>query len=271
MNKWIKYAVLTLLLTGAGVFLGYTLGKMRGIYELLMSPSWGLCVMLLWVLAAVAAFAVAVGLVAAFLRPLWLAIVAYLIASLAMVLSLEISLVSGLIGLGLLIGSSLFTLNLRKEISQRIKFSVDAIGRAQGILFTTLILLICAIIYVDSADHISIQGFVIPEKYLQLIMQPMQQQVISSMPLEKQEEAKSMFEAQFRGMLDDLYQKWIIPYEKYLPLLIAVGVFSALKTIETFFSWIPSVLLQISLALLIKIKFLREISETREITRLVIE
>lgn len=271
MNKWIKYALLTVLLIGSGIYFGYICGQVKGIYGLLMSPSWELFEILLWILVATITFAVSAGLVAALFRPIWIAIMAFLIASIAMVLSWELSLGSGLMGLGLFLGSSIYALNVKKEISERIKFSVDPISRAQGILLTTLILAICGGIYMDCAEHITNQGFVIPDKYMQLFMQPMQQQILSNMPAEQQEQVKAEMEAQFRNIMDNLYEERIKPYERYVPLVLTVGIFFTLKTVESFVSWIPTILLQMFFAILVQTKFVSETSEAKETKRLIIE
>lgn len=271
MTRWIKYSTITILLIGSGFLLGYVFKRIEGSYQLLFAPTWELFELLLWILAVMIAFAVSAGLVAALLRPIWIAIIVCLIASVVFILSWKFTIESGLIGLGLFIGTSIYTLAVQRGLNERIRFSVEPISIAQGILLTTLLLAISGSFYIVSAEQINKQGFVIPDKYMELFTKPMKQQILSNIPAEQREQAEAEFEAQFQSMMDTLYKDRIKPYEKYMPLLITIGIFFTLKTIESFVSWIPTILLQATFALLVSTKFVSELTETKEIQRLVLE
>ena len=168
----------------------------------------------------------------------------------------------------------LAALQAAKELNERINFSVRSIDAAQGLLLMALILVACGSLYFDAAEHIEREGFSIPEYYTNALVEPivaqMEKQIEGTIPFVDLEEALEEFRVQFQRTLDDFFQRMIKPYEKYIPLGIAVSVFMSLVTVSRLLIWVPAVILELIFSLLISAGVIKVVRERRETQRLVI-
>ena len=269
-SKGLKITFFSILLMAAGYFFGTICKQISLSCNLILNPSIDLLYLLLWLMAAICAVAVAAGLVAILIRPVWVGIFAFLLSGLTMLLGWQLSPISGTMTLIYVLGASFYTVGIAKELKERIRFSVRPISEGQGLLLMALLFVSCGSLYLGCSEHIKREGVTIPDTYIEMFMKPMKQQILSQMPEEQQEQAAAEMEEQFQGMIDRFLEETVKPYEQYIPLMIAGGLFFTLNTIMSFASWIPPILLKVIFPTLKGMKLIKEVSETKEVKRFVI-
>ena len=239
MGKWLKTAFLAILLMAAGYFFGTVCKQIGQDYQLILSPSMELLGPLLWLLLALCALAVATGLVAALVRPVFVAIVAVALSGLTMLLGWQVAIESGiLVGVYFLAGS-IYVGSVARELGERISFSVRPVSQGQGMLLMALVLVACGSLYLPFAAHIKREGFAIPESYIEMFMEQMEKQVVTRVPAEERQETVDKFREEFRRGIDDFFERMVKPYERFIPLVIAAGLFMPLVTITRLLAWVP--------------------------------
>jgi len=99
MSRWLKVAFFAALLIGVGYFFGTICRQVGEAHQLVLSPSKEILNLLLWFLLAVGAMSVTAGLVAALVRPVWAAAIAFALSGLSMLLGwkVEVALSSGVL------------------------------------------------------------------------------------------------------------------------------------------------------------------------------
>jgi hypothetical protein len=271
MSKWLKIAFFTALLLGAGYFFGAICGQFDWAYGLILTPSRELLTLLLRFLVAVGILLVSAGLVATLLRPLWLGFVAFALSGLAILLGWQVTVASSILTLVYLLAACLYTVQVARELSERIKFSVRSIGAGQGILLIGLMLVACGSLYLGYAAEIDREGFSIPECYTEVLMQQMEKQIEARVPVEEQQEAIAEFRTEFRRAVDEFSQQTVKPYERFVPVGLAVGTFMSLVTLTRLLAWVPTAILGSVFPLLTALGVTKVVRETQEVQRLVIE
>ena len=76
------------------------------------------------------------------------------------------------------------------------------------------------------------------------------------------------FREQFEKTLVELVENAIRPYERWVPVVFAISLFSLLATITALLSWIPILALMVTFPLLTALGMTREVAETGLIRRL---
>jgi hypothetical protein len=270
MNKWMKMAFLAILLIGASYLFGVVCKAIGRSYGFMFYPSWDILILLLWFLLALGAVAVTAGLVAALLRPVWTAFVAFVISGMAILLAWQVAVISGVLVVVYLLVTFFYTIDVTKELNQRIKFSVRPIAQGQGMLRMSLVLLACGSLYLGYSANIEKEGFSIPEPYVELIMEQMEERVIEQLPEEQREEAVSQFRGEFRRTIDESMEQMIEPFVEFIPLALAVGMFTTLATITSLLAWLVSLVLDGVFPVLTKVGLAEVVTQTQEVERLVI-
>lgn len=270
MSKWLKVAFLTALLMGAGYFFGTVCEQIGQAYELVLSPSREFLPLLLWFLLALGAVAVTAGLVAALLRPVWVGMIAFALSGLTTLLGWQVTVSSTILVLVYLLAASLYVMGVAREMNERIRFSVRPISAGQGMLLMGLVFLACGSLYLDYAAHIEREGFSIPESYIEMYMEQMEKRIEARVPAEERQEALAEFREEFRRSVDDFFERTVKPYERYIPLVLAAGLFTLLVTITRLLAWVPTIVLSVVFPLLAALGITNVVSETREVQRLVI-
>jgi len=271
MSKWLKTAFLAALLMGAGYFFGTVCDQIGQAYELILFPSGKLLDLLLLFLLAMGAVIVTAGLVAALLRPVWVGIIAFGLSGSAMLLGWQVTLGSGILSLVYLLAASLYAVGVARELNQRIGFSVRPIGAGQGMLLMTLALVACSSLYFGYAAYIEREGFSLPESYIEMFMDQMEKQIKARVPAEEREEVVAEFRGEFRRTVDEFLESTVKPYERFIPLALAVSLLMPLVTITRLLAWVPTVILGVVFPLLTALGVTKVIRETREVQRLVID
>ena len=268
MSKWIKGIFIAVFLIGAGYFFGTTLKQIGQAYELMLSPSWELLNLLLWFLLALGVVAVTSGLVAVLVRPVWVGIIVFALSGVAMLLGWQVTVGSGILALVYLIAASSYSISIVRELNERIRFSVRPIGRSQGMLLMALVLIACGSLYFGCATYIEREGFSIPEFYTEMFMKQMEKQIEARVPAKERREVMAEFRKEFQRGVDEFFESKVKPYEKFIPLAIAIGLFMTLVTITRLLGWVPTVFLSIIFPLLKVLGVTKVVSETREVERL---
>lgn len=274
MKKWLIFAFFTTLLIGAGYLFGINCRKIGESCQLILSPSTETLHLLLWLLLALGFVAFAAGLVAALLRPVWVGIIAFILSGPAILLGWQVSAVSVILVLVYLLAASLYIVGVARELKERIRFSVSPISDGQSMLLMALILVACGSLYLGCATHIEQEGFSIPEAYTEIFMEQMKNQMENQFeaqaPEEMRQEAMADFEEHFQGTIDDFFEHTVKPYEQYIPLAIAAGLYMPLTTISGLLTWIPALFLSVAFRLLTAMGITTVVSETQEVQKLVV-
>ena len=270
-NKWLKFTFFAFLLIGAGYFFGTICRQIGQAYDLILSPTWELLNLLLWLLLSLGGLMVAAGLIAALLRPLWIGIMAFILSGLAILLGWrQMTVGNGILILVYLLVAFFYTVVVARELNERIRFSVRPISEGQNILLMVLILVICGSLYFGCAAHIEQEGFTPPQFYIKMFMEQMEKQIEARVSAKERQEVITQFRKEFQRTVDEFFESTVKPYERFIPLAIAAALFMPLVTITRLLVWVPTLLMSIIFPLLKVTGVVKLISETREVQRLVI-
>jgi len=275
-GKVVKSIFLALLLIAASYFFGLWCGRFGQAYTLLFQPGRELLELALWLLLAILLVALTAGLVAALLRPLWVALVVFALSALAMVLGWQVGIGPALLGLLYFLLSLPYARGVTRELNERLRFSVEPVSRGLSLLFMVLALVACGSLYLGYAAHIEKEGFTFPPVFKEMMTKmtvvPIREAIEAQTDLTPQEKERALaemeegFEEMWMGPLEEM----IKPYERLIPVVMAVGTFMTLQTILGFLSWIPGLILAMIFPLLQITGVTKVVRETREVERLVI-
>ena len=162
---WLKALFLAALLVATAYFFGMICKQVGMAYQLLLFPSRKLLTLLLRLLLALGLMAVTGGIVAALLRPLWVASIAFALSGLALLLGWEVTRQSAALALLYVLAAIAYAAITQGELAERIHFSVRAVTQNQLVLLVALLLVAAGSFYFGCATYISEEGLAIPEKY----------------------------------------------------------------------------------------------------------
>jgi len=276
IGKLLKVALFTLLLIAAGYFFGIWCGRFGQAYTLLFQPGREMLKLGLWLLLAIVVVAVTAGLVAALLRPLWVALVAFALSALAMILGWQVGIGPVLLGLLYFVICLLYARGVTKALDERLRFSVDPVSRGLSLLLMVLALVACGSLYIGYAAQIEKEGFTFPPAFKEMMTKmtitPMREAIEARADLtpEEKERALAEMEEGFEEMWMGPLEEMIKPYERFIPVVMAIGTFMTLQTILGLLSWVPGLILAMIFPLLEITGMTRVVRETREVERLVI-
>ena len=275
-GRIVKITFLALLLIAASWFFGIWCGRVGQAYALFFQPGREILELVLWLLLAIAVVAVTAGLVAALLKPLWVAVVAFALSALAMILGWQVGIGPALFGLLYFVASLLYTRGVAGELNDRLKFSVEAVSRGLSLLFMVQALVVCGSLYLGYAAHIEKEGFTLPPAFKEMMSKmtiiPMREAIEAQTDLtpEEKERALAEMEEGFEEMWMGPLEEMIEPYERLIPVVVAVSAFMTAQTILSLLSWIPGLILAMIFPLLQITGMTRVVRETREVERVVI-
>jgi len=269
-----KILGLAVLLSGASFIFGWVCRIVQGECQAHLSASAGFVRSILWFLAAAFALMVAVGLVAALIRPLWASWLACLVSSLTMLLGWRMVPASAIVVAVYLLASLFHVWRVAVELEERIHFSMRALSEGRFLLTIALVAMAAASIYFGAAAYIEREGLSIPPSLKETLLKAIESQVQAQfqaqpdMPAEQKERAL----ADFRREIEE---KWIGPvesklraYQRFVPPLLALSIFSPLVLVLRLFAWIPNLVIRVLLLLLRLTKVVKVAKETREVERL---
>ncbi|MBA7643579.1 hypothetical protein ES703_51310 [subsurface metagenome] len=268
----VKILVFGALLAGAGAFLGLVLRWAGDGWEHLIPPTWDALYLGIWFLGALVAVAVAGGLVAVLLRPFWVAAIAFAVSALAMFLTWEISVIGIIVAAIYFLTGLFYVAGVRREIENRIRFSVWHIMRTQLILLVMLTAIACSSLYFGYAAEIEREGFSIPEGTIDWVVETADEHIIDRIlpdettPAERQDALDEL-----RDFLEGDVESDIEPYEGYIPVGLAAIVFGILTPAVLLISWIPLLILALAFFLLTRFGVVKKVAKAVEVIRLSIE
>jgi hypothetical protein len=274
--KVAKIAVLVLLLIGAGFSFGRACQEINEQYQLLLSLDRDFAYGVLMLLMAIALVAIAGGLVAALVRPLWIPILGFGLSALAAFFAWELSLASGLTALIYFAVSIPYTRGVAEALENRLKFSVQAISGSQSILLAGLAIAASVSVYFGYAGEIDERGFQLPPAMGDMITE------FSSAPMMAQIDARTDLTEEERetmaAQITEGFEQWmtsmediIQPYERFIPIMVAFMLFQVLAVVNTLFSWAPILVLAMLFPILTRLGVAREITATETVVHLVLD
>ena len=270
MSKWVKTIFFAVLLIGAGYYFGTICMQIDQIYELILAPSKELLIQILWLLLSLSLVLVCAGLVAALIRPIWVGFIAFALSGLAMLFGWHISPITGILSFVYVLVGVIYIRSVDGQLNQQIKFTVRPISQSQGLLLTTLIFVACVSLYLGYAGHIEREGFSIPESYVEILMELMEKQIVARVPIGGGE-VVIQFKEEFQKMIDSFIEGTVKPYERYIPVAMALVLFMPLVTITGLLAWVPALFLKVLFALLTVLGVTKIVTETQEVQRLIID
>jgi len=273
-GRMVKSILFTVLLIAAGYFFGIWCGRFGQAYTLFLQPGREILELVLWLLLAIVVVAVTAGLVAALLRPLWVAVVAFALSALAVVLGWQVGIGPALFGLLYFVASLLYVRGVSKELNERLRFSVEPVSRGLSLLFMMLALIACGSLYLGYAAHVEEEGFTLPPTFKEMMTKmtiiPMREAIEAQTDLTPQDKEGALAEMEegFAEMWMGPLEEMIEPYERLIPVVVAIGIFMTLQTILSLLSWIPGLILAVIFPLLQITGMTKVVRETREVERL---
>jgi hypothetical protein len=270
LGKVIGFGVL---LAVAGAFFGLALRWAGDGYVYLVPGTWGkweairlgLCVM-----GSFGAVAVTAGFVAILIRPFWVAVLCFLVSSLALFLTFEISILSLVIALIYFVMGIGYLAGVRTEISHRIKFSIWQIRGSQTVFLVVLVALACTSLYFGYAEKINAEGYKLNDKAINGIVSFTRDHVIDVV-FPEEDVNKAQILEDLRYYLDNDLQDDMVPYQGYVPMGFAAIAFSVLVLATFVLSWFPLLILSLIFFLLLRLKLVKRKAHPVEVTRLTIQ
>ena len=268
-SKLVKTIVLVVLLVAASSYLGSTGRQIGQLGDAVLVLSVRTLCPLLWLLLALLLVAVAAGLVAALVRPLWICFVAFALASLAVLLFWGRDLIALVLALLYLLAGLLYSRGVAKGLDERIRFSVRPIEENQTALAIVLVIAVCALFYAGYAAQLEREGFRAPPFVTDIVIEVVDRQ-IGAMP-DLTPEQKEQVIAEFQQLLEQQIDEALRPYQKLIPAAVALILLGVLTAIVRLFSWFPALILKGIFALLTACHVTKVVTETKEVARLVID
>jgi hypothetical protein len=268
-SKLVKSAIFILLLIAASLFLGAVCNQIGQLGGTILSPSMDTLSLFLRLLLALALVAITAGLVAALVRPLWMCLITFALSSLVVLFVWGFNLISIVLAVLYLLAGLIYSRGVAEGINERIKFSVRPIRDNQNTLLIVLIIAACALFYSGYSAEIEREGFTTPPFIIDMMMGIAEGQMEGNLNLtpEMREQVTSEFRQQFEQQVKEM----IAPYQQLIPVVIALSLLSILVTVLSLLSWLPILLLSAIFPILTACHVTREVTETREVTRLTID
>jgi hypothetical protein len=223
----------------------------------------------LWLLLALVLVAVAAGLVAALVRPLWVCFVAFALASLTVLLFWGLDLIALVLALLYLLAGLLYSRGVAKGLDERIRFSVRPMEERHTALAIVLVIAVCVLLYAGYAAQIEREGFETPSFVMDIAMEVAERQIDAIPDLTPQQREQVL--AEFQQLFEQQMEDTLTPYRKLIPAALALVLLGILTTIVRLFSWFPALILKGIFALLTACHVTSTVTETREVERLIID
>jgi uncharacterized membrane protein YjjP (DUF1212 family) len=269
-SKQLRMVLLAVLLIAAAFLFGIVCRRMGVAHRLLVAPFRELLRLLLWLLLVLVLMAVSAGMVAVLFRPRWPAFVVFGLSGLAMVLGWGTSVRSfGLSSLYVAAGIA-YTILTRRDLSQRINFSVRPVGQNWRLMTIVLLLLAVGSFYTGFAEHVRDKGLSVPDQQVDTLTVEIAEEVVDETPLSRLDAVRNEGVRQVQRVLKQQVERLLRKVERYIPPLAAVILFLVLFAVTWLFGWVPTLILFVVLPLLTMLRFAEMTTETVEVKRLVV-
>jgi len=268
-SKLVKTIIFVVLLVAASSYLGNVSRQIGQLGDAIFVFSMDTLYPFIWLLLALVLVAIAAGLVAALVRPLWICFIAFALASLAVLFIWGLNLIGIVLAVLYLLAGLLYSRGVAKELNERINFSVHPIKDNQTILVMVLIIAVCVLFYSGYAAQIEREGFTTPPFIINIGMGIAEGQIEASPDLTPQEKEQAIVE--FRQQFEQQMEDTIKPYQRFIPIGVALILLGLLTTIVGLFSWLPTLILKGIFAILTACHVTSVVTETKEVNMLTID
>ena len=268
-SKLVKTIIFVVLLVVASSYLGNVSRQIGQLGDAIFIRSMDTLYPFIWLLLALVLVALAAGLVAALVRPLWICFIAFALASLAVLFIWGLNLIGIVLAVLYLLAGLLYSRGVAKGLNERISFSVRPIQDNQTILTIVLIIAACALFYFGYAAQIEREGFTTPPFVIDMATEIAEGQIETIPGLTPQE--KEQVIAEFRQEFEQQMEDVINPYQKFIPAGVVLILLGLLSIIVRLFSWLPALILKGIFAILATHHVTSVVTETREVERLTID
>lgn len=273
LKTFLKIGGLIAPLVASGILLGVVLNKICLKYRILLLPGQDLLELALWVFGAILVSAIFSGLVAALVRPWWLAVLGFALSAFAMVIAWEISPIPLIAGFVYLVLATLYTRSLIHELKARLDFSIRPISEEQRTVFLALTLLVAVSFAWGYATDARQQGFIMPpeakEAMVNMTLPSIQAQIEGQPDLGPRERTAALSAA--REQMEKFWAETeakIEPYARYIPLALATMILMMFQTLLGLLAWIPTTVLSVIFSFLKTLGITHITTETKEVKRL---
>lgn len=268
-SKRVKTIIFVVLLIAASCYAGNLCHQIGQLGDNIFSPSMDTLYPFLWLLLALVLVAITAGLVAALVRPLWMCFAAFALSSLAVLFIWGLNLLGIVLAVLYLLAGLLYSRGVAKGLNERINFSVHPMKENQSTLFMVLVIAACALFYSGYAAQIESEGFKMPPFAVDMAIGMAESQIEGFADLTPAEKEQAM--AEVRQQIEQQVEEMIKPYERLIPIGIALILLSILMPIVSLFSWLPDIILRAIFAILAAARVTKVVSETQEVKRLTID
>ncbi|MCJ7669294.1 MAG: hypothetical protein MUO61_02110 [Dehalococcoidia bacterium] len=268
-SKLVKTIIFVVLLVAASSYLASVSRQIGQLGDAIFVLSMDTLYPFIWLLLALVLVAITAGLVAALVRPLWICFIAFALASLVVLFIWGLNLIGIVLALLYLLAGLLYSRGVAKGLNERISFSVHPIKDNQTILTMVLIIAVCVIFYFGYAAQIEREGFTTPPFVIDIATGIAEGQIEASPDLTPQEKEQAI--AEFRQQFEQQMEDTIKPYQRFIPLGVALILLGLLVTIVGLFSWLPTLILRAIFAILTACHVTTVVAEMQEVKRLTID
>ncbi len=269
--KWLKYSVFIVIHLATSYFLGRMCNQLSLSYELILSPSKELLEKLVFLLISLGGVIISAGIVSLLMKPLWAAIIAFLLSSMSIIFGWQqFTITVGIILFFYFVICCYAAHCVHAEQEERIRFSIKPFKDSLSLFSIALLIVACGSIFIGSKDAIDKNGFEIPTSYFEIFMDPLKEQALSQVPTNERSQVEEEFEEQMQGMIDGFTEK-IKPIEKYIPLIIGAMFLTPLLAINQILSSIWLLVLQGVIKVFIAVGIIKIATETRDVEKAIID
>jgi uncharacterized membrane protein YidH (DUF202 family) len=268
---WIKALFLAALLIGVAAFFGTLCRQMGVAYAELLAPSRTLVMLLLRLLLTLCLMGVAAGIVAALLRPWWLASSAIALSGLALLLVWGANTAHALLSLVYVLAAIAYAVITQYDLARRVDFSARAVAQNLFLLLVVLLIVALGSFYLGYANYIRTEGFSIPLKYRERAAVDVSNRIAAAFPEPFREGVRDAVKSQMEDLLSVQFRKTVKPVERWIPLLVAVVLFLPLLAITYALAFVPMLVLMAIFPLLRAMHIAKVTTQMIQVKRLVID
>ena len=265
-SKLVKIIILGVVLIAASWFFAHMCHQFGQLGDDIFSPSTGILHLFIRLLVALMLVAITAGLVSVLIRPLWISVAIFALASIAILFGLGRDIFGIILALVYLLAGFLYCRGVARGIEERIKFSLRPLYDNQMSLFIILAIMVLVSFYHGYASQIEGEGFRVPSFVTDVAVGIAGEQPGDGTGIYPEEEGTSDLREEF----EEQVAEWVEPFQQYIPIGVAVIMFAPLVIIFTMLSWIPPLVLKGLFRLLKAVHVIDEVAEMQEIKRLVI-
>src|SRR3989344_4137283 len=227
---WLKVVCFTLLLLASAFYFGTSLQQLSQIHDFPLPP---FKEYLSWFVPFLISFSLLLlfsGLVAALIRPIWLPMIAFALAALALLLGWGISETAAMLVGSYLLICLLYTYSLKKGIQIRIRFVPTLAIRKQKLLALMLILLTSSSLFLGYTDFLKTREVTPADlEQTRFIHEAAAEYIIpKDLPAKQKEQKKKDFIGGTKEIFDQGANATLVAAKTYLPITLATLLFSIL-------------------------------------------